>query len=238
MINRSKRPWTVFCWWITCYESLPTETPEVMCLLAGSSPACVSLCVCCVRVAAAMSPFWLPRLTGLCSSRQLSVCEEADLLQLCSASASHLRVIHFLHIMTSLSLSLHVSMCSLFTAHPFSFVSSSLLPSLSFGLRCSDGSGLSTCDGGVCVCEAHRNVASGYSSRMNETPPPPALVCLECVCEKRWRRRNEELSRDLDSPDRETKRWRDKIEWPRQREKEGGRQRERERARESHKHLM
>lgn len=34
-------------------------------------------------------------------------------------------------------------------------------------------------------------------------------VCLECVCKKRWR--NKDVSRDLYSPDRETKRWRDKI---------------------------
>lgn len=124
-------------------------------------------------------------------------------------------------------------MCSLFIARPSSFISSSLLlPSLSFGLRYSDGSGLSTCDGGVCVGEAHRNMASGYSSRMNETPPPQALVCPECVREKRWWRRNKDLSRDLDSPDGETKRWRDKIERPRQK-REGRRKTEREREGES-----
>lgn len=50
---------------------------------------------------------------------------------------------------------------------------------------------------------------------MNETPL--VLVCLDCVCEKRWWCRNKEPSRDLCSSDRETKkRWRDKMQWPRQ----------------------
>lgn len=68
--------------------------------------------------------------------------------------------------------------------------------------------------------EIHRNMAGRHSSRRViqyewNTSSSAGCVCLECVCEN-WQWRNKDLSRDLYSSDRETKRWRDKIERPRQ----------------------
>lgn len=117
----------------------------------------------------------------------------------------------------------HVSMCSLFIALIPPHSSSLLLCSVTL-FWCSDSNGLYTLwwrSAQLWETETKRHtgiwpadisLVVWYS--MNETPL--ALVCLECVCKKRWWRRNKDLLRDLYSPDRETKRWRDKIERPRQ----------------------
>lgn len=61
--------------------------------------------------------------------------------------------------------------------------------------------------------KTYRNMATRHSShpvmQYEWNTSSSAGVCLECVCKKRWR--NKDVSRDLYSPDRETKRWRDKI---------------------------
>ncbi len=122
-------------------------------------------------------------------------------------------------------------MCSLFIAlippHSSLLLFSSLLLSLSFGLRCTDSNRLQWRS--VCLWETeaqtkrrYRNMASRHFSRRviqyEWNTSSSACVCLRSVFVRRDDGGETKTSWEIcvHQTDRETKRWRDKIEQPRQ----------------------